>query len=165
MYAEQLSRWYRYFPKQNIYVMTLESFIKNPSNELKKLIHWMGLNYLNKEIKKKKKMKSDSSLSGYTSQQMVNEMLCNHHTVHKNSIPLLALQKKNKVTDGRIQSIQPSDKAIVLYTLNSNCSFNSTSSPVSNCELSSLPHYLKLKAFYNKSNKKLEQLLGRKLEW
>lgn len=43
MYAHQLVRWYQQFDARNLYLMTLENFVREPLREMDLFLRWLGV--------------------------------------------------------------------------------------------------------------------------
>lgn len=43
LYAEQLERWYQYYPKERLYIICSESYFENSNPELKKVLEFLSL--------------------------------------------------------------------------------------------------------------------------
>ena len=43
LYAEQLERWYQYYPKDRIYIISSEEFFVDPASELKKVLEFLEM--------------------------------------------------------------------------------------------------------------------------
>ncbi|MCG7896825.1 MAG: sulfotransferase [Candidatus Thiodiazotropha weberae] len=97
-YREQLDRYYRYFPQDQIYVVHFEELLKNQDEEIKKLFHFIDIEY-------------NSALHKLTKENKTEAVRFNklNHYIYKSGLkPLLIKTLKNtlpKATRNTIKSV------------------------------------------------------------
>lgn len=79
LYAEQLERWYQYYPKDRIHIMSSEEFFADPAAELKKVLEFLELPDFEFDCSVSKNTGSYESKMSVTTKDQLEEIFRPHN--------------------------------------------------------------------------------------